>query len=162
MIKILPPLGKYKNDNWRILPVKCNIDNYMCLRSYIQNINKHFWRRCRGGSQYLLSVYRLHGTILTSIISLNDLSDALCLFTVLTGSCMTGFDLPANYHSDPESLIRKSRSRLSSPGSFGSHVREIVNKFQGSPPPHEHALMAARKCINDFFSSVQCQRQDRS
>jgi hypothetical protein len=63
---------------------------------------------------------------------------------------MTGFDLPANYHSDSESLIRKSRSRLSSPGSSGSHIREIINKFQGSPPPHEPALMAARRCINDF------------
>jgi hypothetical protein len=63
---------------------------------------------------------------------------------------MTGFDLPANYHSNPESLIRKSRSRLASPGSSGSHVREIVNKFQGSPPPHELTLMAAWRCINDF------------
>jgi hypothetical protein len=63
---------------------------------------------------------------------------------------MTKFDLPAYYHSDPESLIRKSRSRLSSPGSSESHVRVIVDKFQGSPPPHKLALMAARRCINDF------------
>jgi hypothetical protein len=69
---------------------------------------------------------------------------------VFTGSWVTGFDLPANYHLDPESMIRKSRSRLSSPGSFGSHVREIVDKFQGSPLPHEPTLMAARRCINDF------------
>jgi hypothetical protein len=69
---------------------------------------------------------------------------------VFTGSCMTEFDLPANYHSDSESLIRKSRSRLSSPRSFGSHVQEIVDKFQGSPPPHKPALMATRKCINNF------------
>jgi hypothetical protein len=63
---------------------------------------------------------------------------------------MTGFDLLANYHSDPESLIRKSRSRLSSPGSSRSHVRKIVDKFLESPPPHEPALMAAQRCINDF------------
>jgi hypothetical protein len=63
---------------------------------------------------------------------------------------MTGFDLPANYHSDPESLIRKSHSRLSSPGSSGSHIREIVGKFLGSPLLHEPILMAARMCINDF------------
>jgi hypothetical protein len=63
---------------------------------------------------------------------------------------MTGFDLPANYHSDPESLIRKSRSWLSSPGSSGSKVREIVDKFLGSPPPHEPALMVVRRSINDF------------
>jgi hypothetical protein len=63
---------------------------------------------------------------------------------------MTRFDLLANYHLNPESLIRKSRSRLSSPVSSGSHVREIVDKFQGSPPPHEPTLMAAWRCINDF------------
>jgi hypothetical protein len=63
---------------------------------------------------------------------------------------MTVFDLLANYHSDPEYLIRKSHSRLSSLGCSRSHVQQIVDKFQGSPPPHEPALMAARKCINDF------------
>jgi hypothetical protein len=70
---------------------------------------------------------------------------------VFTRSYMTKFDLPANYRSNLESLIRKSRSRLSSPGSSESHVQEIVDKFQGSPPPHEPALMAARRCINDFL-----------
>jgi hypothetical protein len=69
---------------------------------------------------------------------------------VFIGSCMTGFDSLDNYHSDLESLIRKPRSRLSSLGSFGSHVREIVNKFQGSPRPHEPTLLAAQRCINDF------------
>jgi hypothetical protein len=63
---------------------------------------------------------------------------------------MTGFDLPANYHSDQESLTRKSRSRLSSPGSSRSHVGEIVEKFQGSPAPHKPLQMDARRCINDF------------
>jgi hypothetical protein len=89
-----------------------------------------FLRHCQGGSQYLLSIYRLHGTILDSIISLIDLSAALCLFMVFTWSCMTGFNLPTNSRSDPESLIRKSRSRLSSPGSSGSHVREIVDRLR--------------------------------
>jgi hypothetical protein len=145
-----PSLGKYKYDTWIILMVQCYIDNFMCLRSYIRNVNKHFWRRCWGGSQYLLSVYRLHRIILASIISLTELSVALCLFMVFTGSCKTGFDLPTNYHSDPASLIRKSRSKLSWPGSSGSHVREAVDKFQGSPLPHEPALMDARRCINDF------------
>jgi hypothetical protein len=74
MIEILPPLGKYKYDTWKILPVKCYIDNSVRLRSCIRNTNKHFWRRCRGESQYLLSVYRLHRIILASIISLIDLS----------------------------------------------------------------------------------------
>jgi hypothetical protein len=65
------------------------------------------------------------------------------LFMVFIESCMTRFDLLVNDHSDPESLIRKSHSRLSSQGSSGSHAREIVDKFQGSPPPHEPTLMAA-------------------
>jgi hypothetical protein len=39
MIEILPPLGKYKYDTWRIVPVKCYIDNFVHLRSYIRNIN---------------------------------------------------------------------------------------------------------------------------
>jgi hypothetical protein len=130
--------------------VKCYIDNSLHLQSCIRNVIKHFWHYCRGGRQYLLSVYRLHVIILTSIISLIDLSTALCLFMVFTGSYMTRFDLLANYHSDIVSLIRKSRSRLSSPGFFGSHVLEIVDKFQGSPLPHKPALMATQRCINDF------------
>jgi hypothetical protein len=69
---------------------------------------------------------------------------------VFTICCITRFDLLVNYHLDPESLIKKSRSRLSSIGSSGSHVREIIDKFRGSPPPHEPALMAARRCNNDF------------
>jgi hypothetical protein len=39
MIETLPPLGKYKYDTWRIVPVKCYIDNSVCLRSCIRNIN---------------------------------------------------------------------------------------------------------------------------
>jgi hypothetical protein len=40
MIEILPPLGKYKYDIWRILPVKCYIDNSMRLRNCIRNVNR--------------------------------------------------------------------------------------------------------------------------
>jgi hypothetical protein len=39
MIEMLPPLGKYKYDTWRILPVKCYIDNSVRLRSHIRNVN---------------------------------------------------------------------------------------------------------------------------
>jgi hypothetical protein len=39
MIQVRPPLGKYKYDTWRILPVKCYIDNSMRLRSCIRNVN---------------------------------------------------------------------------------------------------------------------------
>jgi hypothetical protein len=65
---------------------------------------------------------------------------------------MIGFDLPPNYHLDPESLIRKSRSWFSSPGSSGSQVRDIIDKFQGSPPPPKPAQMSDWKCINDFLA----------
>jgi hypothetical protein len=54
--------------------------------------------------------------ILMSIISLIKLSFALCLLMVFTGKCMTEFDLLANYHSDLESLLRKPRTRVPSPG----------------------------------------------
>jgi hypothetical protein len=39
MIEILPPLGKYKYDTWRILLVMCYLDNSVRLQSYIRNIN---------------------------------------------------------------------------------------------------------------------------
>jgi hypothetical protein len=50
MIEILPPLGKYKYDTWRILLVKCYIDNFVRLQSCIRNIN-----RGREGRKLLLS-----------------------------------------------------------------------------------------------------------
>jgi hypothetical protein len=40
MIEILPPLGKYKYDTWRILLVKCYIDNCVHLRCCIRNVNR--------------------------------------------------------------------------------------------------------------------------
>jgi hypothetical protein len=142
MIDVLPPLRKYKYDTWRILLVKCYIDNFVCLRSCIRNVNCHFWCHCQGGSQYLLSVYRLLRVILASIISLSDLSASMCLCLVLVGGCRNRFDLLANYHSDPEFLIRKSQSRFSLPGSLGLHIRDIIDKFHGSPLPPEPAQMA--------------------
>jgi hypothetical protein len=39
MIEVLPLFGKYKYDTWRILPVKCYIDNFVRLQSCIRNIN---------------------------------------------------------------------------------------------------------------------------
>jgi hypothetical protein len=83
-------------------------------------------------------------------ISLTELSIVMYLFMVFTGKCMTGFDLPANYHLDLESLLRKSCSRHSSLGSSGSRVREIADQFIGSTLRVEPVPMAARKCINDF------------
>jgi hypothetical protein len=57
MIEIFPPLGKYKYDTWRILLVKCYIDNFVHLQSCIRNVNKHFWHCCQGGEQnFYLSI----------------------------------------------------------------------------------------------------------
>jgi hypothetical protein len=39
MIEILPPLGKYKYGTWRILLVKCYIDNSVRLQSCIRTVN---------------------------------------------------------------------------------------------------------------------------
>jgi hypothetical protein len=39
MIEILHPFRKYKYDTWRILPVKCYVDNFVRLRSYKRNVN---------------------------------------------------------------------------------------------------------------------------
>jgi hypothetical protein len=39
IIEIFPPLGKYKHDTWRIVLVKCYIDNSVPLRSCIRNVN---------------------------------------------------------------------------------------------------------------------------
>jgi hypothetical protein len=47
MIVILSPLGKYKYYTWRILPVECYIDNSVCSRSYIRNINREVFCRTR-------------------------------------------------------------------------------------------------------------------
>jgi hypothetical protein len=138
MIEILPRLGEYKYGTWRILLVKCYIDNSVRLQSCKRNINMHFWHHCRGESKYLLSVYRLHGIILASIISLTDLSAALCLCMVFTESCITGFDSPANYHLDPESLIRKSRSWLSSLGSSRSDVQCQCQDWSGDEHQRWH------------------------
>jgi hypothetical protein len=118
MIEILPPLGKYKYDTWRILPVKCYIDNSMCLWSCIGNINKHLCHHCGGGSQYLLSIYRLYGIILTSIISLTDLSTALWLFVVVTGMCFVGPESPTVHH-----LFSRFTSRFISTRLLGFLIR---------------------------------------
>jgi hypothetical protein len=97
MIEVLLALEKYKYDTWGILPMKCYINNSMRLRSYIRNVNKHFWCHCRGGSQYLLSVYRLHWIILASIISPVDLSALLCFCVVFRGKILFGL-VPLTIH----------------------------------------------------------------
>jgi hypothetical protein len=114
MIEILPPLRKYKYDTWIKIPVKCYIDNSVCLRSYIRNVSKHFWHHCWGGSQYLLSIYRLQWIILASIISLTDLSTTLCVFMAFTRRCINVFSAlsSANIRTGPEMNIRDGSLNL--------------------------------------------------
>jgi hypothetical protein len=123
MIEILSPLGKYKYDTWRILLVKCYIENSMRLQSCIRNINKHFWRRSRGGSQYLLSVYRLHGIILTSVISLTDLSTTQWLFVVVIGKCFVRPKSSTVHHS-----FQRFTLKFISTGLLGSLIRHVSKK----------------------------------
>jgi hypothetical protein len=120
MIEILPLLEKYKYDTWRLLPVKCYIDNSVRLRSCIGNVNKHFWRRCRGGSLYFLSIYRLHEIILTSIISLTDLSATPWLFVVVTGKCFVRPKSPIVHHS-----FLRFTSRFILAGLLGFLIRQV-------------------------------------
>jgi hypothetical protein len=103
--------------------MKCYIDNSVRLRWCIRNINKHFWRHCRGGSQYLLSVYRLHGIILSSLISLTDLSAAMWLFLVVTGKCFVRPESQTAHH-----LFPRFTSRFISTGLLGSLIRQVSKK----------------------------------
>jgi hypothetical protein len=123
MIERLPPLGKYKYDSWRIHPVKCDIDNSVRLWSCIRNVNKHFWRHCQGGSQYLLYVYRLHRIILTSIISLADLSASLCLCVVFTRKILFGPKPPTIHHS-----FWRFTSRFFSTELLGALIQQVHEK----------------------------------
>jgi hypothetical protein len=129
MIEILPLLGKYKYDTWRIVPVKCYIDNSVRLRSCIRNMNKHFWHHYQGGSQYHFSVYRLHRIILASIISLTDLSTALWLSVVVTGKGFVGPESPTAHHSFP-----RVTSRFISTGLLGFLIRQVSKKSNQRDP----------------------------
>jgi hypothetical protein len=60
MIDILPPLGKYEYDTWRILPVKCYIDNSVHLWSCIRNVN----------SDGAIDTHMIYFSIVVSVLSL--------------------------------------------------------------------------------------------
>jgi hypothetical protein len=129
MIEILPPLGKYKYDTWRILPVKCYIDNSMRLQNYRRNVIKHFWHHCEGGSQYLLSIYRLHGIILPSIIGLTELSSALWLFVVVTRKSFIRPESATAHHS-----FLRITLRFISIGLLGFLIRHVSKKSNRRNP----------------------------
>jgi hypothetical protein len=103
--------------------VKCYIDNYVRLQSCIRSINKHFWCHCHGGSQYLLSVYRLHRIILASIVSLVDLSAFLSLCVVFTGKILFGPELPSIHHSFRRFTLRFFTTEL-----LGALIQQVHEK----------------------------------
>jgi hypothetical protein len=81
-IEILPPLGKYKYDTRRILPVKCYIDNSVRFQSCIRNINIETNKRYGNSSIYsfiystifIMEIHLLnyiHSTIFTHLYSLS-------------------------------------------------------------------------------------------
>jgi hypothetical protein len=127
--EVLPPTGKYKYDTWRILLVKCYIDNSVRSQSCIRNVNKHFWHRCQGGSQYLLSVYRLHRIILVSIISLADLFASLCLCVVFTGKILFGPEPPTIHHSFQRFTLRFFSIEL-----LGALIRQVCERSNHKNP----------------------------
>jgi hypothetical protein len=106
--------------------MKYYIDNFVHLRSYIINVNKHFWSHCRRGSQYLISVYRLHRIILASIISLAEIFVALCLFVVFTGKCLIGSESLTIYHSYQGFPLRTIHTIFLSIELLGFLVRQVI------------------------------------
>jgi hypothetical protein len=116
----------------------------MCLQSCIRNVNKHFWHRCQGGSQYLLSIYRLHRIILASIIILIDLSAAMLLFVVITGKCFVGPVSLTAHHS-----FLKLMSRFVSTGLLGFLTRQVSKKSN-----QRDLRMNFNQLANETFAKV--------
>jgi hypothetical protein len=142
MVEVLPPLRKYKYGTWRILPVKCYIDNSVRLRSYRRNVNKHFWRRCQGKSQYLLPVYILHRIILASIISLADLSASLCLCVVFIGKILFGPEPPIIYH-----CFQRFTSRFFSTEFLGALIQQVHEKSNRRNPRMSFKQLAGESIV---------------
>jgi hypothetical protein len=124
--------------------VKCYIDNSMHLRSCIRNVNKHFCYRCQGGSQYLLSIYRLHRIIVASIISLVDLSASLCLCVVFTGKILFGPDPQRIHHS-----FRRFTSRFFSTELLRALIRQVREKSNRRNP-----RMSFKQLVGEFIADA--------
>jgi hypothetical protein len=73
MIEILPLLGKYKYDTWRIVPVKCHIDNSVRLRSCIRNINRaHKMKLCVSNGVSIYNHVSNHFKVVSGISSVHN------------------------------------------------------------------------------------------
>jgi hypothetical protein len=135
--------------------LNCYNGNFMCLRSCIRNFNKHFYHRCRRGSQYLLSVYRLHGIILTSIISLTDLSATLWLFVVVIGKCFIGPKSSIVHHS-----FMRFTSRFISIELLGFLIRQVSKKSNqmdlrmSIKQLADETLAEAWECYHGFMTNL--------
>jgi hypothetical protein len=95
----------------------------MRLQSCIRKVNKHFWRRCQGGSQYILSIYRFHRIIVVSIFCLVDLSASLCLCVVFIGKILFGPKPLTIHHS-----FRRFTSRFFLTKLLGALIRQVREK----------------------------------
>jgi hypothetical protein len=161
MIEILPPLGKYKYNTWRVLSVKCCIDNVVRLRSYIRNVNRHFWRCCWGGSQYLLSICRLHKIILASIISLADLSASMCLCVVFTGKILFVPEPLTIHHS-----FRRFTSRFFLTELLGALIQQVHEKSNHINPRMSfnqlagECIVEAWECYHLFMADLPVARME--
>jgi hypothetical protein len=127
--------------------VKCYINNSVHLQSCIRNVNNYFWHHCRGGSQYLLSIYILHGVVLTSIISLTDLSAAMWLFVVVTGKCFIKSESSTVHHSFP-----RFTSRFISIGLLGVLIRQVSKKSNRMDP-----RMSFKQLVDETLAEA-CER----
>jgi hypothetical protein len=56
MIEILPPMEKYRYDTYRILSVKCYIDNFVCLRICVRNVSSIITMYCISCPSYRIWV----------------------------------------------------------------------------------------------------------
>ena len=59
---------------------------------------------------------------------------------------MTGFDLPQNFHSDPESLLRRTRARLVSPRRPLSAAEPFIASLSASQA-------MAQKTLRDYSAT---------
>jgi hypothetical protein len=135
MIAILPLLGKYKYDAWRILPVKCYMDNSMRMQSYIQNINS-----------------KLESAVVSEKMIEDDLNHVEESATKSTYKLGVGFErcedkgeksapklVPSsNYHKEDETLKYTKTHYLSNPKPFFNAKREVRKE---TPKPREEAFI---------------------
>jgi hypothetical protein len=96
MIEVLPPLGKCKYDAWRILPVKCYINNFVRLWSCIRNINSCYY--------FYVSVHLLCSPVIVCTHTQDTTNQEASMCTPKQGhtDAMDNTDDVANDHFDDD------------------------------------------------------------